>query len=91
MHRVEEPLSLRMQRRHQIAASLIFLLIAATLIGIWHTRQASSLSTSPQGKNSKQANSSLTAVDQTPLKVAQQLAQLASTPEERAFAQEAIR
>ena len=91
MHRVEEPLSLRMQRRHQIAASLIFLLIAATLFGIWHTRQASSLSTSPQAKNSKPANSSLTAVDQTPLKVAQQLAQLASTPEERAFAQEAIR
>jgi len=91
MHRVEEPLSLRMQRRHQIAASLIFLLIAATLIGIWHTRQASSLSASPQAKNSKPANSSLTAVDQTPLKVAQQLAQLASTPEERAFAQEAIR
>jgi small-conductance mechanosensitive channel len=80
-----------MQRRHQIAASLIFLLIAATLFGIWHTRQASSLSTSPQAKNSKPANSSLTAVDQTPLKVAQQLAQLASTPEERAFAQEAIR
>jgi len=91
MHRVEEPLSLRMQRRHQIAASLIFLLIAATLFGIWHTRQVSSLSTSPQTKNSKPANSSLTAVDQTPLKVAQQLAQLASTPEERAFAQEAIR
>ena len=91
MDRVEEQLSLRMQRRHQIAASLIFLLIAATLIGIWHTRQASSLSASPQAKNSKPANSSLTAVDQTPLKVAQQLAQLASTPEERAFAQEAIR
>jgi small-conductance mechanosensitive channel len=80
-----------MQRRHQIVASLIFLLIAATLFGIWHTRQASSLSASPPAKNSKQANSSLTAVDQTPLKVAQQLAQLASTPEERAFAQEAIR
>jgi small-conductance mechanosensitive channel len=80
-----------MQRRHQIAASLIFLLIAATLFGIWHTRQASSLSTSALAKNSKQANSSLTAVDQTPLKVAQQLAQLASTPEERAFAQEVIR
>jgi hypothetical protein len=76
-----------MQRRHQIAASLIFLLIAATLFGIWHTRQVSSLSTSALAKNSKQANSSLTAVDQTPLKVAQQLAQLASTPEERAFAQ----
>jgi small-conductance mechanosensitive channel len=80
-----------MQRRHQIAASLIFLLIAATLFGIWHTRQASSLSTAALAKNSKQANSSLTAVDQTPLKVAQQLAQLASTPEERAFAQEVIR
>ena len=80
-----------MQRRHQIVASLIFLLIAATLFGIWHTRQASSLSASPPAKNSKQANSSLTAVDQTPLKVAQQLAQLASTPEERALAQEAIR
>jgi small-conductance mechanosensitive channel len=80
-----------MQPRHQIAASLIFLLIAATLFGIWHTRQASSFSTSPPAKSSKQANSSLTAVDQTPLKVAQQLAQLASTPEERAFAQEAIR
>jgi hypothetical protein len=73
-----------MQRRHQIAASLIFLLIAATLFGIWHTRQARSLSASPPAKNSKQANSSLTAVDQTPLKVAQQLAQLAATPEERA-------
>jgi len=80
-----------MQRRHQIAASLIFLLIVATLFGIWHTRQASSLSASAPAKNSKQANSSLTAVDQTSLKVAQQLAQLASTPEERAFAQEAIR
>jgi len=80
-----------MQRRHQIAASLIFLLIVATLFGIWHTRQASSLSASSPAKNSQQANSSLTVVDQTPLKVAQQLAQLASTPEERAFAQEAIR
>jgi small-conductance mechanosensitive channel len=81
-----------MQRRHQIAASLLFLLIALTILGIWRTRQANTSPVSGTAKNGKQDNSSqLFVVDQTPLKAAQQLAQLASTPEERTLAQEAIR
>ncbi len=80
-----------MQRRNQIAAFLIFLLIALTIFGIWRTREADSSRALAPSKNSKQAASSLTTVDQSPLKVAQQLAQLATSPEERTFAQEAIR
>ncbi len=80
-----------MQRRHQIVAFLILLLIALTLFGIWRTREVNSSPVPAPAKKSNQAASSLTTVDQSPLKAAQQLAQLATTPEERAFAQEAIR
>jgi small-conductance mechanosensitive channel len=83
--------ALRMQRRHQFATLLIFLLMVLTLVGLWRTRETVSSHRQAPSKEAKQGNASLLSVDQTPLKTAQQLAQLASTPEERTFALEAIR
>jgi small-conductance mechanosensitive channel len=80
-----------MQRRNQIAAFLLLLLIALTLVGLWRTREAASSNGHSPAKQGQPANSSLISVDQTPLQAAQQLAQLASSSEERTFAQEAIR
>jgi small-conductance mechanosensitive channel len=80
-----------MKKIQKIAAIVILVLIGVTLYAFWETRP----STSPlslKGKESPVATkSSSSLVDQTPLKTAQQLAQLATTPEERTLAQEALR
>jgi small-conductance mechanosensitive channel len=65
------------------------LLAAVSAYGIWRTRQPGTLST-PAGEN-KSATEAKTLVDQTPLKTAQQLAQLATAYDERPLAQEALR
>ena len=78
-----------MRRTQQIAAIVIFILIGFTIYGFWATRQPL-----PQVATSK-ANSSVPSakslVDQSPLKTVQELAQLVTTPEERALAQQALR
>ena len=78
-----------MQKRQQIGAIVLVLLAAVTAYGIWRTRQSLTLST-PAGE-SQSAAEARSLVDQTPLKTAQQLAQLATTHEERPLAQEALR
>ena len=78
-----------MRRTQQIAAIVIFILVGFTIYGFWATRQPL-----PQVATSK-ANSSVPSakslVDQRPLKTAQELAQLVTTPEERVLAQQALR
>jgi len=75
-----------MQKTQRIIAIVLLLLVAASVYGIWRTRQSSS---PPVAKQAVVNDRSL--VDQSPLKTAQQVAQLASTHDERQFAQEALR
>jgi len=75
----------------KIAAIVILLLVGLALYGFWQTRPSLS-PRSLKGKesfNAEKASASL--VDQTPLKRAQQLAQLATSPEQHTLALEALR
>jgi len=78
-----------MKRTQQIAAIVILLLVGFTVYGFWETRRplppVSTVGTNPSAPPEKPL------VDQSPLKTAQQLAQLASSHEERTLAQEALR
>ncbi len=81
-----------MKRTQQIAAIVIVVLVGLTFYGLWRTGQPSTTETpnsNKQGKAAAPPTASL--VDQGPLKTAQQLAQLANLPEEKAYAQEALR
>jgi small-conductance mechanosensitive channel len=78
-----------MQKRQQISAIVLVLLAAVTAYGIWRTRQ-SLTPLAPAGEN-KSASEAKSLVDQTPLTTAQQMAQLATTHDERTLAQEALR
>ncbi len=78
-----------MQRTQQIAALVIVLLILFVVYGFWRTRQTVAPPVPIANTSSEAADKSL--VDQTPLKAAQQLAQLATFHNERAVAQEALR
>src|SRR6266536_4913490 len=79
-----------MRSRQKISAVVLVLLLGAVVYGLIRT-------TEPQAVPSSQDNgkhgvpSSVPLVDQSPLKTAQQLAQLATTPEERPLAEEALR
>src|ERR1700690_910959 len=81
-----------MRRSQQIAAVILCVLAVFTIYGIWETRRPR-----PSGEaNGKNSPGALLApakamVDQSPLKTAQQLAQLATSQAERALAQEALR
>lgn len=75
-----------MLKRQQIAAMVIALMGLATAYGIWRTSQDS---TGKARDAAREQGRSL--VDQSPLKTAQQLAQLATSPEEKPLAQEALR
>src|SRR5271157_5882265 len=81
-----------MKRTQQIAAIIIFALLGLTAYGLWRTAEHSKT----QNTNGKTPGSPASVpapslVDQSPLKTAQQLAQLATLPEEKAYAQEALR
>jgi len=81
-----------MQKRQKIAAVVVSLFLGLTLLALWRTRQPGfSGSSSAPGAAKSSAASQTSLVDQAPLKAAQQLAQLAATPDERAFAQEVLR
>jgi small-conductance mechanosensitive channel len=77
-----------MQKTQKIAAIVIVLAAVLTAYGFWRTGQA--LPTAPAGAN-QSAVSNKSLVDQSTSKTAQRLAQLATTREERALAQEALR
>jgi small-conductance mechanosensitive channel len=81
-----------MRKRQEIAAIIILIIVGFTLYAFWHTSQPLSSGAS-NGKSAPSAGSSSqpSLVDQSPLKTAQQLAPLASTPDERTLAQEALR
>ncbi|MGB7846028.1 MAG: mechanosensitive ion channel domain-containing protein [Candidatus Acidiferrum sp.] len=78
-----------MQKTQQIAAIAIVALAGLTAYGFWETRQpltpVAKVGTNP----STPSNKSL--VDQSSMNTAKRLAQLATSQEERAFAQEALR
>ena len=75
-----------MKRRQQIAAVVIVFLAGCTVYGFWETRKP----LPPVGGVAiTEPEKSL--VDQSPLKTAQQLAQLAFTHDEKTLAQEALR
>jgi small-conductance mechanosensitive channel len=78
-----------MRKTQQIAAAVIFLLAGFTIYGLWATRQ--SLPAVTTGKTNSSVPSEKSLVDQSPLKTAQQMAQLVTTPEERTLAQQALR
>jgi small-conductance mechanosensitive channel len=74
----------------KIVAIILVLLLAATVYGL--IRTTAPLHVSPSVGKGKQAVAvQPPLVDQSPLKTAQQLAQLANTPEERPLAEEAVR
>jgi small-conductance mechanosensitive channel len=78
-----------MQKIQKIAAIVILLLVAFTLYFFWETRQPSS-PVARVGKSPSAADEQ-SLVDQSPLKTAQRLAQLATSHDERTLAQEALR
>jgi small-conductance mechanosensitive channel len=78
-----------MRKTRQIAAVVIFLLAGFTIYGLWATRQP--LPAVTTGKTNSSVPSEKSLVDQSPLKTAQQMAQLVTTPEERTLAQQALR
>jgi small-conductance mechanosensitive channel len=80
-----------MKKIQKISASVILVLIAFALYAFWETRPSLSSHSLKGKENSATGKSSSSLVDQTPLKTAQQLAQLATSPEERTLAQEALR
>jgi small-conductance mechanosensitive channel len=81
-----------MKKFQQIGAVVILLLLVLTGYGVWKTRESQAPTSAALSKAQKQAAASqILTVDQSPLKNAQQLAQLATSPDEREFAKEAMR
>ena len=81
-----------MKRTQQIAAIIMVVLLGLAFYGLWRTTQSSKTENTNNKNHGKLASASEAAlVDQSPLKTAQQLAQLASSPEEKAYALEALR
>jgi hypothetical protein len=78
-----------MKRMQQIAAIVIVLLAGFSVYGFWETRKPLPPVASVGANPTEAPEKAL--VDQSPLKTAQQLAQLAVTHEERSLAQEALR
>src|SRR3974377_1528603 len=78
-----------MRRTQQIAAVVIFVLVGFTIYGFWWSTQPLPQVTTSNTNSSVPPEKSL--VDQSPLKTAQQLAQLVTMPEERTLAEQALR
>jgi small-conductance mechanosensitive channel len=81
-----------MKTIHRIAGVVLVLLLAAAAYGVLRTEPPAGTLVAQgghPGKTTSEANQPI--VDQTPLKIAQQLAPLATLPEERPLALEAIR
>jgi small-conductance mechanosensitive channel len=81
-----------MKTGQKIAAVAIVICLAVTAYGLWKTRELDAPTAAAVQKAQKQAAASqILIVDQTPLKTAQQLAALATSPDERDLAKEAMR
>jgi small-conductance mechanosensitive channel len=80
-----------MRKIQKIAATIILVFVGLALYGFWMSRPSSAPRSLRGQENVAAINSSTGLVDQTPLKTAQQLAQMATTPEGRSLALEALR
>jgi small-conductance mechanosensitive channel len=78
-----------MRTTQKIAAIVLVILLGATAYGLFRTGEAPKPVSS--GVNNKRAGTSVPLIDQTPLKNAQQLAQLVTADEELPLAKEALR
>src|SRR5260370_12502795 len=79
-----------MRISQKLMAILLVLLLGATVYGLIRTTESTTvLPTNGKGKLSAAAQTPL--VDQSPLRTAQKLVQLADNPEEQALSREAIR
>jgi len=79
-----------MRTNQKLTAILLVLLLGATVYGLMRTTESTTvLPTNGKGKLSAAAQTPL--VDQSPLRTAQKLVQLADDPEEQALSREAIR
>lgn len=78
-----------MRKTQQVAGIVIILLAVVAAYGFWETRQPLPPVATVSAKQPGGSDQSL--VDQSPLKTAQQLAQLAASHDERVLAQEALR
>jgi small-conductance mechanosensitive channel len=78
-----------MQKTQRIGAIVLLVSVAATVYCFWATRPTAA-PPAPPSKAKQTASDDRSLVDQSPLKTAQQMAQLATT-HERPFAEEALR
>jgi len=77
-----------MNRAQKILGAVIVLLLGISIYGFWISREPETVRVEQSAKKSKDTNVAL--VDLSPLKIAQQLAKLADTPDQRALAQDAL-
>ena len=78
-----------MTKSQKIIGAIILLLLGLSIYAFWISRETDSVKAARAARKSASASKSL--VDQSPLKMAQQAAQLATSQRERALAQEALR
>jgi small-conductance mechanosensitive channel len=78
-----------MKARQWITVAVLFVLVLATILGVFFTDRTHSAAPASSKKNA--AVSQAPAVDQKPLQTARKLAALASAPEEQDLAHEALR
>ncbi|HET6930944.1 MAG TPA: mechanosensitive ion channel domain-containing protein [Candidatus Acidoferrum sp.] len=77
-----------MTKSQKILGGVILLLLAISIYGFWVSRAPEAVRVEKSAKKQKEPNA--TVVDLSPLKVAQQVAKLADTSDERALAKEAL-
>jgi small-conductance mechanosensitive channel len=78
-----------MNKSQKILGAVILLLLGLSLYAFWISRESESAKAARAAR--KSAGSSKSLVDQTPLKMAQQVAQLATSRSEQTLAKEALR
>jgi small-conductance mechanosensitive channel len=79
-----------MKTTQKLAAAALVLLLVGTIYGLLRTEPRAETPTT-DGKGNQAASAQAPLVDQTPLETAQRLAKMPTSPEELAFAQEALR
>jgi len=78
-----------MNKSQKILGAVILLLLGLSLYAFWISRESENAKAARAARKSAGSNKSL--VDQSPLKMAQQVAQLATTQSEQTLAKEALR